>query len=89
MEVSAGMAEEPTANTDDLTHRMITALGLDPTNIIGFTLEVRLGTLPNLTVIHQAWSDTTEAFARTLSNYALLPVLPGERLVPVPHPHLG
>ena len=79
------MAEAPHTQSD-LTTLMIEALGLDPTNIVGFTLEVRRDTLPNLTVIYQAWNEHLEAFSRTLTNLALLPVQPGERLIPVPVP---
>lgn len=49
------------------------SLGLDPYDVVGFTLEFRAGALPNLTVIHQAWEPNLEAFARTLNNYTLLP----------------
>lgn len=52
---------------------MCRALGLDPDDVIGFTLEVRVDCVPNLTVIHYAWDSNVEAFSRTLSKYKLLP----------------
>ena len=52
-------------------HQMCEALGLDPNKVIGFTLEVRLDAVPNLTVIHYAWDGEMEAFARTLTNFTL------------------
>jgi hypothetical protein len=50
---------------------MCEALGLDPEKVIGFTLEVRLDAVPNLTVIHYAWDGQMEAFARTLTTFSL------------------
>lgn len=57
---------------DDLTVDMIEALGIDPEGVVGFELEVRLGSLPNLTVYHEAWDEHSEAFARTLTRYELV-----------------
>lgn len=82
MEVPAGMGEE---TPEDLTTQLIRSLGLDPSNVAGFTLEARVGTQPNLTVMYEAWQPDHEAFLRTFQNYALVPVQPGERLVPIPH----
>ena len=56
-----------------LAAEMCEALGLNPEDIAGFTLEVRTDCVPNLTVIHQAWDNTTQIFARTLTNYTLTP----------------
>ena len=54
-----------------LANEMCTALGINPEGVIGFTLEVRAGALPNLTVVHEAWDMDAVAFARTLTNYKL------------------
>lgn len=60
-----------TGNT--LGVEMCHALGLDPKDVIGFTLEVRVDCAPNLTVIHYAWDTDVEAFSRTLTKYTLAP----------------
>jgi hypothetical protein len=57
----------------DLGMEMCSALGLDPSDILGFTLEVRADCLPNLTVIHYAWKADVEAFTRTLTRFDLVP----------------
>ena len=76
--MDASSLPEPTP-TDDLMVanrlglEMCSALGLDPKDIVGFTLEVRVDCLPNLTVIHYAWDTDVEAFTRTLTKYTLSP----------------
>lgn len=58
---------------EDIGTTLVKALGLDPAEVIGFTLEVRVGAIPNLTVHHYAWDAHMEAFSRTITKYAFTP----------------
>lgn len=68
--------DEPTParlRSHEIGREMCDALGLNPNDVIGFTLEVRVGASPNLTVIHQAYDADTETFLRQLKSYKLSP----------------